>query len=600
MLDPSDRRWHQAPRGEAQQLLKEAVERTLDAEKPRLSELARLCTLFEERKGQFGAQGLGVPKQLAKLPRNLLRSLVRTAQSRILATRPRPFYCSDGADFDIRQQLEQLNEAITGLFLATQADQHASLSCLHGALGGAGALKVYAKGRTPSIERVYPWEVYVDPLDGLYGKPRTLYQVRWIDRPVLLSLYPRLKKEIREAPTDRAEWAGWTKGLGAPIRVVEAWRLPDENGEGGRHIIALDNVTLRDEAYTAPAFPIVIFRWTDSLSGYWPQGLGQELYGAQIEVNRLSDMLREIVHRCAMPRTYIEETAKVPSAIIDNVIGAIVRYRGNKPVTESGQGLTAETRAHLLDVVASMYETSGISQYAAASMKPAGITSGRGLRVFADQQDGRLRDPSEKWQAFYIELGQALVRVMREIAQQYPDATLRYTDPKTKSIKQLRWAEVDIPDAELEMICQPISALPSTPAARAAALEELFNAGVLSLDEFREALDLPDLAAIQGKSRAPRRAMEKLLGQIVTESAEHLPEPFYPLELCLSLGLQTYCQALIDEAPESVLTALRAWCTETTNYLDQRAKAAAGMPAAPPGMPPPEAPTDVPPEALAA
>jgi hypothetical protein len=571
-----DRRWYLARQGDTHGALKEQFQVTLDAERDRLRKLARVVTLFEEERGTFGAAGLGVPRELAALPRNVMRSIVRTAHSRIIASRPRPFYCSDGGDFFQRQQLESLNEAVSGLFLATRFDQHASLAGLHGALGGAGAVKIYDRGKTVRVERVYPWEICVDPLDGYYGAPRTLYQVRWVDRPVLLSLYPRLEREIKSAPVDRVEWAGWAKGLGEPIRVVDGWHLPDEDGKHGRHVVSIDTWCLVDEPYNEPDFPIIVYPWADSAQGgYWPKGLGHELYGKQVEINRTVDSIREAIHRCAIPRIFIEESSKVPSAMMDNIIGAIVRHRGPPPTTITAQGVTADMRQYLMDQVASCFEDTGISQYAATSTKPGGIESGRALRIFADQQDGRLKDPSEKWSDFHVRCGGAMVRAMRRVVARHPDAVLTFTDPKKEITRTITWREIDLQDDRLQLICSPISSLPTTPGARAAMLDEMYSGGALTLEEYRDSIDLPDLKASVSGAQAPRRYVQKLLADIVKGREYVGPEPFLPPALCLQLGGEVYCQAGLDSAPEPVMAALRRWMVDSADL---------GKP--PPGAPP--------------
>lgn len=592
----TDRRWYLASKGDVHGALKEAVEVTLGCERPRLSEAARLLTLFREKRGTFGSMGLNLPLTVSRLARNQLRSLVKTAQSRILAIKPVPFFCSEGGDLDLRTRLEMLNEATAGLFVATRFDDNfAPLMVLHGALLGTGHVKVYAHQGKVAVERVYPWEVFVDQLDGLYGQPRTLYQVRWLDRPVLREMFdtPKAREAIRLAPTDRAEWAGWVQGLGEPVRVIEAWHLADSEGKGGRHVIALDNATLRDEEYTYDEFPVVTYRWSDAEDGFWPDGLGHELYGKQLEINRISDAIAETVRRCAWPRVFVEHRSEVSAAQLDNTIGSIVRYRGVMPQTVAAQGLTAEARQHLADLVQSCNDDTGISAYASSSTKPAGLQSGRALRIYADQQDGRLRDPGEKWTAARVAVGRAMVRAMREIAAENPRAEVLFTDPKGKAIRRIVWADVDVPDERLDMICQPVSSLPQTPAAKAALLDELYNGGAITLEEYRDGLDLPDVKALTDPAKAPRRAIEKSLDVICKEKRYVSPEPVFPLEMARTLGAQRYCQAYVDEADDLVLELLRRWVQDCSDLIASMA-APQGAPqeAPPPEMAPPEMPVE--------
>lgn len=593
MPSPLDRRWWQEDADKRAHALWAAHKSVIDVERPRILEAQKLVRLFEEHGRQsFGATlGLAAPRELARVPRNVLRSVVETAHSRLTSVTPRPFYCSEGGDFELRQRLEGLNTAVTGLFLATDADKAARFAELHACLFGTGAIQVVpiTHGKRPhvSLQRVYCWEVFVDPLDAMYGSPSTLYKVRWVDRQVLLGMYPRRKVDILRAPReDRVDWATWVRSLADPVRVVEAWHL-DEDGEG-RHTIAVEGACLKDEVYAAETFPIVFFHYADPITGFWGQGLGQRLMGQQLEVNRLCDMIREIIHRCAAPRTWVEANSKVPSAILDNLIGAIVRYVGVRPVIEAPQALTSEPVAYLEKTVASMYETTGISQYAAASQKPAGLQSGRSLLVYADQQDGRLHEPGEKWLESYLRLGAEMVRAQREVAAADPDAVISFTDPKARETKTLRWADVDVDDANLKLISQPINELPKTPAAKAEALESWFNAKIINLDEYRDAVDLPDLKALAGPARAPRKWIERALQRIIKDGEYSSPEPFMPLPLCVQMGSQYYCQASLDDAPEDRLAMIRQFIQTATDLM--------APPEAPPEPAPPPDPSMMPPD----
>lgn len=518
----------------------------------------------------------------------MLRRVLNTAYTRLTSSVPRPYYCSDGGNPELRYRLELLNTAVTGLFLAHKVDRKANLAQKHALLYGVGALKVSAqltKKPRVVVERVYPWELFVDPLDALYGEPRCLYQVRWVDREHLLSLWPKNKAEILAAPQERPEWAAWLEQMSQPVRVVEAWFL-DKTGDGkGRHVVAIEGEVLSDEPYECDDFPIVLFHYTEPVTGYWPDGVAHELAGQQIELNTISDAISETVKLGAWPSVLVEKNSEVESGHLDNTPMRVVKYKGIPPQIQTAQGLTSEARQHLEATAQSMYETGPINQFAANATKPAGLQSGRALRIFADQQDGNLRDPDDLRRDAYLRLGLALIRAQREVSKADPDASVIFTDPQKRTTQAIKWAEIDLPDEGLQLVAAPVSVLPTTPAAKMATLEEMANAGIITPEEFREEMDLPDIKALNGPATAPRRLIERQMLSILRDGAPQKPEPFFPLDLAKQIAAQHYCQGTLDGAAEDRLEMIRQYIQMVT---DQQAIAAGPPKLSPPDAAPPD------------
>lgn len=594
ILSRLDRRWWFAESDEVHAVLATALDLAMAHDRRRIEYYRVLALLHDEhdRQSMWGARLLAEDRDY-RVPRNILRRLVGTSHARLISTIPRPFYCSDGGDFELRQKLENLNTAVHGLFLANKVDTYASLAQRHALVFGDGFVKVspvlHTKKPRVCVERVYPWEVYVDPLDGLYGEPRCYYQVRWVDRAHLIALWPKRAKEIFDAATDRPEWAGWLDGMSDPVRIVEAWYLDAEGGEG-RHVVAVSSATLVDEPYLYDVPPLVRFQHSAPLTGFWGDGLAHEVAGQQIELNDIMAAISETVRLGAWPSLLVEKEAQIEKGQLTNDPMKVISYRGTPPQVMTAQGLTSEAQRYADSLASSMFQTSGVSEYAASSTKPAGLQSGRALRVFADQQDGNLREGSDLRAQSYLALGMALVRAQRAVAEVDPNARVIFSDPRERKVVALRWKEIDLPDDGLEMVAAPVSILPSTPAAKAASLEELMNAGVLMPDEFRENIDLPDLKALNKTATAPRRVIEQQLLHMIRDGRPEMPEPFFPLDLAKKLAAEHYCQAQLDGASEDRLELVR-------RYI----QALQDLTAPPPPEPGAEAmapPTDVPPEEM--
>ena len=195
-----DRRWYLLPKEEVAKAVCATAKIAIDQDMPRWQEMRELARLFEEHGRQtFFAAGI-TDTTVGPLPRNVMRGLVETAHNLLVEATPRPFYGCEGGEFELRQRLEELNEAVSGLFLQHDLDDFDSTATLHGSLWGTGAVKIDAITHTKKprvrVERVYPWEALVDPLDAAYGDPSAFYLVRYVDRRALADLWPRHEEVV--------------------------------------------------------------------------------------------------------------------------------------------------------------------------------------------------------------------------------------------------------------------------------------------------------------------------------------------------------------------------------------------------------------------
>lgn len=512
------------------------------------------------------------------LPRNLLRRVIDTAHSRLISSTPRPFFLSSGGDVETRARLEKLNAALTALFLSSDADFHASGALRLALLLGAGFVRAVASGSGEDarviVERVYPWEIFHDPVDSYYGEPSNTYQVRWVSRRTLQGLYPGKRSEIERVGASFS--ASFLEDFGElwstdqdRVLVTEAWSSGTSRSPG-RHVLVVEDLVLEDSEYPYQDPPVVPFYYQQPVVGAWPQGLGHILIGQQKRMNELLDSILESVNLGAWPTLLVEKNADVDLETLTNMPMKIVRFRGTPPVVQAAPPLTAEATRLVDSIAASMFEASGVSQFAAASLKPAGLNSGRALRIYADREDGNLRETGDLRIRSYLKIGHAILRAARAVSKERR-LVLRLPDHKRNTIEVVDWKEVDLDfeDEQLQLVTQPASILPTTPAARVALLDELATAGILSLDQVRELLELPDVYALNERDRAPLRLVEQQLLEILRDGTPHLPESFFPLQDALRLAVQEYARAKLNGAPEDRLDLLRDYAQGCVDLLKQ-------------------------------
>src|ERR1019366_3529190 len=338
---------------------------------------------------------------------NVVQSCVDTLCSRLTQSKPRPLFLTDGGDYKDRSLAKQLNQFIEGEFHQIKAYEHGENILRDAAILGTGCVKVFeSDDKRVKMERCLLTELFVDTNDAFYGEPRSLYQLKLVDRAVLKEVFPEYRSIITAAEQAYPESAGDSqKTISDQVMVVEAWHLPSsKTATDGRHVIACTNGVILDEDYKKDNFPFVFFNYSPRLIGFWAQGLSEQLAGTQIEINKLLVTISQSISLVGVPRVFVEDGSKVVKAHLNDKIGAIVTYRGTKPEYEVAPCVPAELYQQLQRLIDYSYQQSGISALAATSQKPAGLNSGEAIRNYDDLQSDRFTTLSKRYEVFYTEL----------------------------------------------------------------------------------------------------------------------------------------------------------------------------------------------------
>jgi len=405
------------------------------------------------------------------------------------------------------------------------------------------------------IEPVFIQELKVDDVDGTYGTPRQMHQVKYVNREVILAQYPEQSDAIMSASTQDAMRSG-TRYVADMIKVVESWHLRSGSDmQDGRHSITIESAVLFDEQYEKDYFPFVFMRWSDRLAGFHGQGLAEELLiGIQIEINKLLKNIQKAQHLIAVPRIGVDASSKVSAATITNEIGNIFKYAGSPPSFFTPTAMNAEVYNHLKWLIQSAYEVSGISQLSATGKKPAGLDAAVALREYQDIETERFMITAQRYERIFLDVAEIVVDISRDMYAENPKLEMKVQT--SKFIKTIKWSEVDLDDSQFVMKMFPVSLLPSTPSGKLQKVQELIQAGFIDRDQGLALLDFPDLDVVQNMATASLKLTEKQLYMITDEGEYSSPEPQQNLELCISLAQQAFLRGKIDGLPEERLELL--------------------------------------------
>lgn len=494
---------------------------------------------------------------------NVVQSCIDTLVSRLTQSRPRPVFLTDAGDYKERNLAKKLNQFASGELYQTDAYAKMSLMLRDAAVLGTGCLKIYRdQSDRVAVERRLMTEIMVDPNDALYGDPRCLYELKLIDRDVMLSAFPGEASIINQAEQAYPDASGDSaKTVSDQVMVVEAWHLPSgPNAEDGRHMISLTSGSVIDEKFEKECFPFVFLHYSERMLGFFGQPLAEQLMGTQMEINKLLMTISQSINLVGVPRIFVEDGSKVVSAHLNNQIGAIVRYRGTKPQYEVAPCVPQEMYTQLQRLVDYAYQQSGISALSAASKKPAGLDSGAAIREFDDLQSDRFASLNRRYDEVVIDLTHRIMEQAIDIAKDIGSYETVY--PNKDGTR-----EIDLPSVPKLLAnpfviqCFDASSLPRDPSGRMAKVAEMIQAGMISIKEGRRLIDFPDLQQNEKLDNASEERIFQALDEIVENGKYTPPDPFMDLSLAVELSVKyynLYVAAKLEEERAEMLRTFNA------------------------------------------
>lgn len=512
---------------------------------------------------------------------NLIQSCVDTLVSRISQSRPAPIFLTDNSDYKERNLAQKLNGFVLGEFYQTKAYEKATKMLRDCCVMGTGVLKVYAGDDDKvCIDRVLEVDLFVDESDAINGDPQQMYQIKLMDRKKLLSRNPKLKNMLKDAPQAYSDNApGNTRTISDQIMVVEGWKLPSMKGaKDGRHTIACVNGVIMDELWEKDKFPFVFMNYSEPFLGFFSKGLGTQLFGTQLTLNRILYTIARAITLVGVPRVFQDQSSKVVSSHNNNEIGVIIKYSGVKPSYEVAPCNAPELYAERDKLIQYGYQQCGVSAMQASSQKPQGLDSGEAIRSFDDISTDRFAELSRKYDDVFINLAYLVTDVAMDIAKETGSYQTVY--PNKNGTKEIDLPNIKFLKNPFVIQCFNSSSLPRDPAGRVQKVTEMIQSGMISLKEGRRLIDYPDLQQMEKLANASEERIFQYLDDIIEDGKWNSPDLFMDLELATELTVQYINLYVSAKLEEKKCQMLRDFFTQI-----QAIKQAAMPPPAPQPMP---------------
>ena len=519
---------------------------------------------------------------------NVIQSATDTLVSRISQSRPAPVFLTDNSDYKERNLAKKLNNFILGEFHRTEAYRLGEIMLRDALVEGSGVLKVYEKpDHTVGVERVLLTELLVDPNESIYGNPRQIYQMKLVDRSVLMENFPALREKLKVAaaafPDNSADSAKTVSDL---VMVIEGWHLrsgPD--AKDGKHVIVCSSCSLLDEDFEKDKFPFVFLHYSPRLLGFWAQGLAEQLMGTQMEINSLLYTISRAIKLIGVPRVFQEVGSKVLKAAHNNDVGAIITYSGTKPTYEVAPCVPQEMYAQLQRLIQYGYQQCGVSALDAGAQKPAGLNSGEAIRTYDDISTDRFAALSRRYDNVFVDLAYLVIDKAKDICEEEGEYSTVF--PNKNGVKEIDLPKADLLNNPYVIQCFNMSSLPRDPAGRMQKVVEMIQGGMVTIKEGRRLLDYPDLEQSEKLANASEERIFQYLDEIVEDGEYTGPDPFMDLALAKEIVVQYYNLYVPAKLEEERADMLRTFYTQVGDLIQA---ATPPVPSAPPGAAPGGAP----------
>lgn len=519
---------------------------------------------------------------------NVAQAVVDTAAAKISKNRPRALFMTMGGNYDKQTMAKGLTKFIDGVFYETDFYEAVFDRCFTDAcIFDSGISKVYADRRKKKIciERVLPTELLVNDAEAIYGKPRSIYQRKWVDRDVLASEFGG-KDADKIAKIRDADGGDPLKSISLRatdmIPVYEGYHLGSGDNDGV-YRIAIKGCSLVRKAWKRDYFPFPQLNWNLRPVGFWGQGLVEQVVGLQLEINKLQKVIAAAQHLMSVPRIFVESGSEIISATINNEIGAILEYTGTMPTQAMWTAVLPELYQRLETLFQKAFEITGISQLSASSKKPEGLDAAVAINAYHDIETERFVKVGQRSETFaLLNAGQAI-----DLARDMDSVDV--LSPGTHELEQIAWKDVNLTRDEYVMRKFPTSLLPTTPAAKLQAVQDIQKSGLLTDQSpsgiwARQMLDFPDMDEFMSVQNEGYTEGRYIITQIVEHGKYHAPEPHMNLQLMLQLAQSATSKAERTGVPEKRIEYLRRLMDEIGDMMTPPPQP---LPApAPPMLPP--------------
>jgi hypothetical protein len=372
------------------------------------------ATMFANRQlvgfrwGTIEAHGELIPNDLRteNLVEEIGMSLMAKASSSPLIPSPVPH----GKSYDIECAVRKLKQFIQSTWTHIRAENAAVEAFLDSYIAGLGCVRVGWDKKTKSVlaETVFFDNIIIDNREcSNRSRPRH-YRIRQV--------MPRSTVEARYGVNlgKQGKYVDYRQVGDGWVVVVEAFRLPDNDGNGGWHMVSSCGQALVDEPWTHEWVPLAFFHWRDPVSGFFPRSGVELVIPYQLRMNQLNDAIDESQDIACRPRILLHGGTNIDVNQWDNEAGRMMGYTGIRPEPFNWPTNLQELYNERERVRQTAHAYMGLSMMTSQAEMPPQVRldSSAGVREFRNLEDSRNLRMWTQFEHFRLEIAQLILCVL--------------------------------------------------------------------------------------------------------------------------------------------------------------------------------------------
>lgn len=465
---------------------------------------------------------------------NTSAMIVDTLCAKISKSKVRVYYLPHDGDPDQQERALKLSGYMDHCFQSQNIYATAQEAFRHMCILGSGAFQVVPKDNKITYEPVFIWDLVVDEAEG--ANPQQLHHTTWLTKSKLKMLYPDFEDQIDKAPEDK-DFAIHHNSTADRVLVKESWHLPTIKGAGdGVRVVSIENCILETAEYPYSRFPFVIGHYSKPVIGFWGIGVVEAIKSLQYQLNVSEQQIDDSI-KFAIPQTFVPSGTDLQSISLNDKIGNICVYDGPEaPTVRAASTVPPEVFQSKKDNYEKIFEVSGLSSLSVTGKKPPSLESGAAIAEYMDVESERFALQGISWEQLILDASDITLEFSVAMFKKTDKIPLRTSDGAL--LQHETWENMLLDQDSIEVAKYATPLLPKTPAGETQAIINFTQSGILTPDEAKARLRLPDAEAAQRLMTAPYRNAMKLIQNIIVHGKTYKPTKYMPLEMIIPLGME--------------------------------------------------------------
>jgi len=525
---------------------------------------------------------------------NVVAAALEVFENRIGTLRPFVQVIPNGGSFEVRESCSLAEHYTDALFDQVRLYEKTRLSFRDRGTWGTSFIKVTpnSKHKCVDIDRVLMDEILIDHASAVRGHPGYLIQRRYISRSDAYAEFvdtaptkeqDAIRSAIRQAPNAfiGTFWSGANPD--PKIALLEGWKLPHADGEGGVHYLALPTKLLTrpgEDDWKRDHFPFAVARWQQQSLGFWGGSMAYAMLPYQRTINKHVERLEANLDHQAFSGWLVDQGVQMKAEAFGGRPGRILRKNGAGNVVPITPESNAQDAVQALETwIQRAYLRVGLNQQQIAGLKQPGLTSGQALRTMVQIEDSRNKGLQITGE---LEVKDIAILALEAAAEVNLKLELPGVNGRTISFNELRLKE-----NARRIGVFPINALVNDPEGRQQQIAELFADGNIDKRTKLRLMEMPDLQSFAQLATAPEDLVESQLDEIVRTGKYVPPEPFDDMQTAMMMARNRYWLEKRFKTPAKTLRQLQCYMTAVADMMTTGQQFVQPAPAAAQGMQPP-------------